>query len=158
MQYISQIAFLIVVGIASYFIYQRVSRIRKNIMLGKPAGRTDNTSDRWKTMLLVAFGQKKMFKRIIPALLHMLIYVGFVVINLEVLEFIIDGVTGKHRIFAEPLGSFYTVLINVFEFLAVGVLFSCVVFLIRRNVVKVKRFSGEEMKKWPTTTSAANME
>lgn len=150
MQYISQIAFLIVVGIASYFIYQRVSRIRKNIMLGKPAGRSDNTSDRWRTMLLVAFGQKKMFKRIIPALLHMLIYVGFVVINLEVLEFIIDGVTGKHRIFAPLLGDFYTVLINVFEFLAVGVLFSCVVFLIRRNVVKVKRFGGEEMKKWPT--------
>jgi len=150
MQYLSQIAFLVVVGIASYFIYQRVSRIRKNIMLGKAAGRTDQTSDRWKTMLLVAFGQKKMFKRIIPALLHMLIYVGFVVINLEVLEFIIDGVTGKHRIFAEPLGSFYTVLINIFEFLAVGVLLSCVIFLIRRNVVKVKRFGGEEMKKWPT--------
>ena len=119
-------------------------------MLGKAAGRTENSSERWKTMLLVAFGQKKMFKRIVPALLHMLIYVGFVVINLEVLEFIIDGITGKHRIFAPLLGDFYTVLINVFEFLAVGVLLSCIIFLIRRNVVKVKRFSGEEMKKWPT--------
>jgi len=150
MEYISQIAFLIIVGIASYFIYKRVTRIRKNIFLGKEAGRVDNKSERWKTMFLVAFGQKKMFKRLIPAFLHLLIYVGFIVINLEVLEFIIDGITGKHRIFAEPLGSFYGVLINVFEFLAVGVLFSCVVFLIRRNVVKVKRFSGEEMKKWPT--------
>lgn len=150
MEYLSQIAFLIVAGIASWFIFQRVSRIRKNIFLGKASGRTDNRSERWKTMLLVAFGQKKMFKRIVPALLHLLIYGGFVIINLEVLEFIIDGLTGSHRIFAKPLGDFYTVLINIFEFLAVGVLFSCVVFLIRRNVLKVKRFSGAEMKKWPT--------
>ena len=150
MQYLSQIAFLIVVGVAGYFLYKRISQIRKNILLGKPAGRTENRSERIKTMLLVAFGQKKMFKRIIPAFLHLLIYVGFLVINLEVLEFIIDGVTGKHRIFADALGSFYTVLINIFEFLAVAVLFSCVAFLIRRNVMKVKRFSGEEMKKWPT--------
>ena len=150
MQYLSQIAFLIVVGVAGYFLYKRISQIRKNILLGKPAGRTENRSERIKTMLLVAFGQKKMFKRIIPAFLHLLIYVGFLVINLEVLEFIIDGVTGKHRIFADALGSLYTVLINIFEFLAVAVLFSCVAFLIRRNVMKVKRFSGEEMKKWPT--------
>ena len=100
--------------------------------------------------VLSGFGQQKMFKRIIPALLHLLIYVGFIVINLEVLEFIIDGLAGTHRIFAPLLGEFYTVLINVFEFLAVGVLFSCVVFLIRRNALKVKRFSGEEMRKWPT--------
>jgi heterodisulfide reductase subunit C len=91
-----------------------------------------------------------MFKRIIPAFLHLLIYVGFLVINLEVLEFVIDGIAGTHRIFAPYLGDFYTVLINIFEFLAVGVLVSCVAFLIRRNVMKVKRFSGEEMKKWPT--------
>lgn len=150
MQYISQIAFLLIASVAGYFIYQRVSRIRKNIFLGKPAGRTDSKSERWKTMLLVAFGQKKMFKKIIPAFLHMLIYVGFIVINLEVLEFVIDGLTGSHRIFAKPLGSIYSVLINVFEFLAIGVLFSCIVFLIRRNVLKVKRFGGDEMKKWPT--------
>ncbi len=150
MAYISQIAFLIVVAIASYFIYKRVTQIRKNIFLGKKAERNDNKSDRWRTMFLVAFGQQKMFKRIVPALLHLLIYVGFIVINLEVLEFVIDGLAGTHRIFAPILGDFYTVLINVFEFLAVGVLFSCVVFLIRRNVMKVKRFIGEEMRKWPT--------
>lgn len=150
MAYISQIAFLIIVAVASYFIYQRITQIRKNIFLGKKVDRNDNKSDRWRTMFLVAFGQQKMFKRIVPALLHLLIYVGFIVINLEVLEFIIDGIAGTHRIFAPILGDFYTVLINVFEFLAVGVLFSCVVFLIRRNVMKVKRFSGEEMRKWPT--------
>lgn len=150
MEYISQIAFLAIVSVAGYLLYQRISRIRKNIFLGKPAGRNDQTGDRWKTMLLVALGQKKMFTRIVPAFLHMLIYVGFLVINLEVLEFVIDGIAGTHRIFAPYLGDFYTVLINIFEFLAVGVLFSCVAFLIRRNVMKVKRFSGEEMKKWPT--------
>ena len=149
MQYISQIVFLIVVAVAAYFLYQRISRIRKNIFLGKASGRTASP-ERWKTMLLVALGQKKMFKRIVPAFLHMLIYVGFLVINLEVLEFVIDGIAGTHRIFAPALGDFYTVLINIFEFLAVGVLFSCVVFLIRRNIVKVKRFHGNEMKKWPT--------
>tara|TARA_R110001592_G_scaffold62235_3_gene190297 strand:+ start:1352 stop:2674 length:1323 start_codon:yes stop_codon:yes gene_type:complete len=149
MQYISQIVFLLVVAVAAYFLYQRISRIRKNIFLGKASGRTASP-ERWKTMLLVALGQKKMFKRIVPAFLHMLIYVGFLVINLEVLEFVIDGIAGTHRIFAPFLGGFYTVLINVFEFLAVGVMFSCVMFLIRRNVVKVKRFQGNEMKKWPT--------
>jgi len=150
MQYLSQIAFLVVVGVATYFIYKRITQIRKNIFLGRKVERNDNSSQRWKTMFLVALGQQKMFKKIIPAFLHLLIYVGFLVINLEVLEFVIDGIAGTHRIFAPVLGDFYTVLINVFEFLAVAVLFSCVVFLIRRNVLKVKRFSGIEMKRWPT--------
>ena len=97
-------------------------------MLGKPAGRVDKPKERIKTMLLVAFGQKKMFKRVIPAFLHLLIYVGFVVINLEVLEFIIDGLTGYHRFFVPVLGSFYTLLINIFEFLTMAVLFACVAF------------------------------
>jgi len=150
MDYLPQIAFLIIVAVATYFLYKRITQIRKNIFLGKPVDRTDKPADRWKTMFLIAFGQQKMFKRVVPALLHSLIYVGFLVINLEVLEFVIDGFAGTHRIFAPYLGSFYTVLINVFEFLAVGVMFSCVAFLVRRNVMKVKRFSGEEMRKWPT--------
>ena len=79
-------------------------------------------------MLLVAFGQKKMFKKIIPAILHLFIYVGFLVINLEVMEFVVDGIAGTHRIFAPWLGSFYSVLMNVFEFLAVAVLLACVFF------------------------------
>ena len=90
-----------------------------------------------------------MFKRITPAILHLFIYVGFLVINLEVLEFVIDGLAGTHRIFAPYLGSFYTVLMNIFEFLAVAVLLSCVFFLIRRNIIKVKRFWNYEMTKWP---------
>lgn len=150
MQYLPQIAFVIILGVASWLLFKRISQIRKNIFLGRKESRNDNKPERWKTMWLVAFGQRKMFKRLIPAFLHLLIYVGFLVINLEVLEFVIDGLAGTHRIFAPFLGDFYTVLINIFEFLAVGVLFSCVVFLIRRNVVKVKRFHSAEMKKWPT--------
>jgi heterodisulfide reductase subunit C len=150
MQYLPQLAFVIILAVASWLLYKRIAQIRKNIFLGKSEDRNDNKPERWKTMWLVAFGQKKMFKRIIPAFLHLLIYVGFLVINLEVLEFVIDGLAGTHRIFAPILGDFYTVLINVFEFLTVGVLFSCVVFLIRRNVLKVKRFHAAEMKKWPT--------
>ncbi len=150
MQYIPQVAFLIVIVIATFLITKRVRRIRENILLGRPIERSDNSGERWKTMLLVAFGQQKMFKRIIPAFLHLLIYVGFLIINLEVLEFILDGFFGTHRLFAPILGDFYTISINFFELLAVGVLLSCVAFLIRRNVLRVKRFSGDEMTSWPT--------
>ena len=100
-------------------------------------------------MLLVAFGQKKMFKRVVPALLHFFIYAGFLIINLEVLEFVIDGIVGTHRIFAPYLGSFYNVLMNFFEFLAMAVLLACVAFLFRRNVAKLPRFWSAEMTKWP---------
>jgi heterodisulfide reductase subunit C len=96
----------------------------------------------------VALGQQKMFKRLVPAFLHLLIYVGFLVINLEVLEFVLDGLLGTHRLFAPYLGSLYTVAINVFEFLAVAVLVSCVAFLVRRNVMKVERFTKPELKGW----------
>lgn len=116
MQYLPQLAFVIILAVASWLLYKRITQIRKNIFLGKSEDRNDNKPERWKTMWLVAFGQKKMFKRIIPAFLHLLIYVGFLVINLEVLEFVIDGLAGTHRIFAPILGDFYTVLINVFEF------------------------------------------
>lgn len=146
---LSQIAFVAVIGVASYLLVKRIRQIKANIMLGKPLDRNNNKSERLKSMLLVAFGQQKMFKRPIPAFLHLLIYVGFLVINLEVLEFIIDGLTGSHRVFAPFLGSVYPVLMNVFEFLAVGVLVSCVAFLIRRNVIKVERFTKPEMDGWP---------
>jgi heterodisulfide reductase subunit C len=100
-------------------------------------------------MLLVAFGQQKMFKKLVPAVLHLFIYVGFLVINLEVLEFIIDGLFGTHRIFAPFLGSFYTFCLNFFELLALAVVISCIVFLIRRNVLKLPRFWSSEMTSWP---------
>lgn len=150
MAYLSQIAFILVLAAASYFLFKRIARIRKNILLGKDTQRSDQAPERWKTMLLVAFGQQKMFKRIVPAVLHLFIYLGFLIINLEVLEFIIDGLLGTHRFFAPFLGSFYGVLMNGFEVLVALVLFSCLAFLVRRNVLKVKRFQSAEMTRWPT--------
>jgi ferredoxin len=146
---IQQIAFIITLGAAGWFIWKRASRIRANINLGKDKEIKDNPQQRLSNMILVALGQKKMFKRPVPAVLHLMIYVGFLVINLEVLEFIIDGLAGTHRIFAPFLGSFYTVLMNIFEFLAVAVLLSCVFFLLRRNVLKLKRFWARELVGWP---------
>jgi ferredoxin len=146
---IEQIAFVAVLVVFAYFIGRRILFIRNAIRLGKEASAHGNSSARWQNMLLVAFGQKKMFKRWIPALLHLFIYIGFLVINLEVLEFVIDGVAGTHRVFAPFLGAVYPVLMNIFEFLAVAVLLSCVFFLIRRNVLRLPRFWSAEMTRWP---------
>jgi ferredoxin len=146
---IQQVVFLVVLAIATYFILKRAGRIRRNISLGKDTFFNDRQSERWRNVLLIAFGQKKMFKRPFPAILHLFVYVGFLVINIEVLEFVIDGIAGTHRIFAGPLGGFYTVLMNIFEFLAIGVLLACLIFLLRRNVAKLHRFWTPEMTKWP---------
>ncbi|HAH39089.1 MAG TPA: Fe-S oxidoreductase [Algoriphagus sp.] len=150
MSFLPQIAFLVILGVAGFILAKRIKFLKRNILLGKAETRNDQTDTRWKTMLLVAFGQQKMFKRLIPAFLHLLIYVGFIVINLEVLEFVLDGILGTHRLFAPALGSVYTVAMNIFEFLAVAVLISCVAFLWRRNVSKVPRFNKPEMKGWPS--------
>lgn len=144
-----QIIFVVVMAIPTYLIVRRIRQIRGNILKGQPMDRSDQSSERWKTMLLIAFGQKKMFKKPIPAFLHLLIYLGFLIINLEVLEFMLDGLLGTHRLFAPYLGTLYPIAMNFFECLALGVLLSCVVFLIRRNVIKVPRFTKPEMKGWP---------
>ncbi len=149
MSFLSQVAFLIIFGIATFILVKRIGFLRRSILLGKQEKRNDRPSSRWKSMLLVAFGQQKMFKRLIPALLHLLIYVGFLVINLEVLEFVLDGMLGTHRLFAPFLGGIYTVAMNLFELLAVAVLFSCVVFLLRRNVTRVPRLRMKELSGWP---------
>jgi ferredoxin len=146
---LQQVLFVLVLGVAVFFIRKRFLRIKGNILLGKKNSIEGSSKERWMNMLLVAFGQKKMFKRPLPAILHLFIYVGFLVINLEVLEFVIDGVAGTHRIFAPYLGGFYNVMMNVFEFLAVAVLLACVLFLIRRNVLKISRFWSDEMTAWP---------
>lgn len=146
---IQQVAFVLILGVAAFFIRKRVLRIRANINLGKKNEIKDRPQQRLSNMILVAFGQKKMFKRFIPAFLHFFIYTGFLVINLEVLEFVIDGLLGTHRVFAPYLKGFYPVLMNVFEFLAVAVLLACVSMLIRRNVIKVKRLAQPELNGWP---------
>lgn len=149
MAYIPQILFIIAFGIANYFIFKSVMRIRKNILLGKDTDCSDRKGERLKMMLLVAFGQKKMFKKFIPAILHLFIYLGFLIVNLEMLEIMIDGIVGTHRVFLPLLGSLYPYFINVFEFFAVAVIVTCAVFLIRRIVVKVNRFKGIEMTRKP---------
>lgn len=145
---VSQIIFILVLAIAIISFWLAVNRISKNIHLGRPLDRTDNPSERWKTMLMVAIGQSKMVKRPLAGIMHILIYAGFIIINIEVLEILIDGVLGTHRIFSF-LGSFYTFLISAFEFLAVGVIIACVTFLLRRNVARLKRFWSREMTAWP---------
>src|SRR6478752_4081418 len=145
MAILQQLFFLITLGVAGYILRKRILRIRDNIQLGKKNDIVDHKSERLNNVLMIALGQRKMFKRIIPATLHFFIYVGFLVINLEVLEFIIDGLAGTHRVFAPYLGGFYNVLMNIFEFLAFAVLVACVSFLVRRNVLKVPRFWSSEM-------------
>lgn len=145
----TQLIFVIVVAVPNYFLIKRIREIRANILRGKDEDRSDKKSERWKAMFLIAFGQKKMFKKPIPALLHLMIYVGFLVINLEVMEFLIDGILGTHRIFAPLLGGLYPIAMNMFEGLALAVLLSCVFFLIRRNILKVERFHKPEMNGWP---------
>ena len=144
-----QITFLFALIGAGYFIRGRIFRIRDNIRLGKKYPLTGNKSERLSNLLLVAFGQKKMFKRIVPATLHFFIYAGFLIINLEVLEFVIDGLLGTHRVFAPFLGGVYNMAMNFFEFLALAVLIACISFLIRRNILRVPRFWSTEMTPWP---------
>ena len=151
---LQQVAFLFVLVAAGFFVRRRVLFIRNNIRLGKPHVIQDRPNERWRNMILVAFGQKKMFKRPIPAVLHFLIYAGFLIINLEVLEFIIDGLAGTHRIFAPLMGSLYPLLMNMFELLALGVLTACVIFLIRRFVLRIPRFWSAEMTSWPRLDAA----
>src|ERR1700749_3823105 len=142
---IAQSLFIIILIAAISLFSKNVGKIRRNILLGKPADRSDNPALRWKTMAKIALGQTKMVKRPLAAVMHFFIYVGFIIINLEVLEIMLDGIFGSHRIFSQPLGDLYGLLIGGFEALALLVLVACVTFLARRNVARLKRFTGVEM-------------
>jgi heterodisulfide reductase subunit C len=146
---ISQILFVIILIAATYLFSKNAGKIRRNILLGKDVNRSDRPAERWLVMAKVALGQTKMTKRPVAAIMHFFIYVGFIIINLEVLEIMIDGIFGSHRIFSKALGSLYGLLISGFEVLAILVLLACVVFLARRNIIRLKRFSGIEMTVWP---------
>jgi ferredoxin len=122
--------------------------IRRNILLGKDADFSDHSGERWRNVLLLAFGQKKMFRNPLVAVLHFFVYAGFIIINIEVLEIVIDGVFGTHRIFS-GVGPVYLYLINAFELLAITVLLGCIIFLLRRNLVKVKRLASPDLNGWP---------
>jgi heterodisulfide reductase subunit C len=151
MQMFQQIAFILLVAFAIFLFGRKVKEIKSNIKLAKEQDISDHKAERWKTMLLLAFGQKKMFRYPLVAVLHFIIYAGFIIINIEILEIVLDGLLGTHRLFAATLGGFYTFVIDFFEILAVGVLVSCVVFLIRRNMLKLKRFIDNDLDGWPRT-------
>lgn len=148
MPIVSQAVFALILAFAIYKFYKSVSVIRRNILLGRDLDRTDQKGKRLNTMLRVAFGQSKMGTKPIPAILHFLVYAGFLLINIEVLEIIIDGLFGTHRVLS-VLGPVYDVAIGFFEILAVLVLVSCVIFLARRYLTKVPRLNSPEMDGWP---------
>ena len=149
MHLIPQIIFIIAAVAGIGLFAKRLMSIRRNILLGKDADYTDHPQLRWKNVLLLAFGQKKMFRNPLVAILHFFVYAGFIIINIEVLEIILDGVLGTHRVFAAVLGSLYSVLINSFEVLAALVIVACAVFLVRRNIIKLKRFASKDLDGWP---------
>jgi heterodisulfide reductase subunit C len=138
---------LLVLGIGLFV--RNISRIRRNILIGKELYRSDNKSLRWSHMIRVALGQSKMSTRPLAAFLHLIVYVGFILINIELLEIVLDGLIGSHRLFAPFLGRLYNFLIGTFEVFAFLVLISVIVFWTRRNVVRIKRFWKPEMKGWP---------
>ncbi|PWT97231.1 MAG: Fe-S oxidoreductase [Bacteroidetes bacterium] len=149
MHIIFQGLFILALIVAIVIFSKNIRGIRRNILLGKDEDFTDHKSLRWNNVFLLAFGQKKMFRNPLVAILHLFVYVGFVIINIEVLEIVLDGVFGTHRMFASALGGFYTFLINSFEILAVLVLLGCLIFLIRRNILKLKRFISHDLDGWP---------
>ena len=149
MQVIPQLLFILIAGFACWLFAKKAIFIRRNILLGREQNDSPDASRRWRNMLLLAIGQKKMFKNPLVAIMHLVIYAGFIIINLEVLEIVLDGLFGTHRLFLRPLGQWYSYLINGFEFLAVGVLLVCIIFLVRRNVIRLKRFNGKDLNGWP---------
>jgi formate hydrogenlyase subunit 6/NADH:ubiquinone oxidoreductase subunit I len=144
---IQQILFVLLSAVSIYFFTKKVMSIRRNILLGKDEQLNDQPKLRWRNMMIFALGQKKMFKNPLVAVLHLFVYVGFVIINIEILEIFLDGILGTHRLFEEM--PFYKELISSFEFLAILVIVGCVVFLVRRNFIKVNRFTKPELKGFP---------
>ncbi|MEI6947725.1 (Fe-S)-binding protein [Paraflavisolibacter sp. H34] len=148
MQLLQQLLFILLAALAIFLFARQVALIRRNIQLGR-----DETFEpdprRWRNLLRMALGQQRMFDKPLVALLHFAVYAGFIIINIEILEIILDGIFGTHRLFAPALGPFYSFVINFFEVLAFLVLTACVIFLIRRNAVKVPRLNRKELDGWP---------
>jgi heterodisulfide reductase subunit C len=149
MHILFQILFIILSFAALFLFSKNMKKIRRNILLGRDEDFSDHKNLRWKNVFLLAFGQKKMFRNPLVATMHFVVYAGFIIINIEVLEIVLDGILGTHRLFASPLGNIYAALINAFEFLAVGVLVFCAIFLIRRNILRIKRFVSKDLNGWP---------
>lgn len=150
MQYLPNILFVAALMAGIGFFIRNVKKLARNIKLGKKVDIRDNTSLRWRNMFKIALGQTKMVVRPIPGLLHIIVYLGFIIINIEVLEIIIDGILGTHRVFS-PLGSAYNFLIASFEIFALLVIIAVIIFWVRRNLIRLGRFIKPEMKGWPKT-------
>lgn len=148
-EFLPNVFFVFLLLTATVIFTKNILKIKNNIKLGKVIDRNDKKAERWKNMARIALGQSKMVKRPIAGLLHVVVYVGFLVINIELLEIIVDGILGTHRIFAPFLGSFYDVLIATFEVFAFLVLIAVIIFWMRRNVIRLNRFWKKEMIGWP---------
>ena len=150
MQYVPNIIFALILVAGIGFFAKNIQKLFRNIRLGKSVDRSDNSSKRWKNMAKIALGQYKMVTRPVSGILHIVVYLGFIIINIEVLEIIIDGLIGTHRVFQPILGAaVYGFLIGTFEILAALVFVAVVVFWLRRNGIKLKRFLSKEMTGWP---------
>ncbi|NNL01255.1 MAG: (Fe-S)-binding protein [Eudoraea sp.] len=148
MQYLPNVVFLVILITGIGYFARNVKKLVRNIKLGRGEMPSDNKSRRFKNMARIALGQTKMVVRPIAGFLHVIVYLGFIIINIEVLEIIIDGIFGTHRVFA-PLGKIYNILIASFEVLALLVILAVVIFWLRRNIIRIKRFIKPEMKGWP---------
>lgn len=151
MEFISGIIFSMLSVFTFYIFAKKLLTIKRNIHLGRSVELNDQPIIRWKNVFLLALGQKKMFRNIPVALLHLILYVGFIIINIELLEIIVDGIFGTHRFFKPFLGGLYPVLINSFEVLAFLVFVACLFFLSRRNIIRVKRLISNDLTGWPKT-------
>ena len=147
--YIDNILFVTVLILTIFLFSNNFKKILNNIRLGRAENRSDKPKLRLKNMLRVAFGQGKMIRRPIAGILHLIVYIGFIIINIELLEIVVDGIFGTHRIFSQYFPGLYNNLIGSFEILALLVLISVIIFWIRRNILKIKRFLKDEMRGWP---------
>lgn len=149
MSIVLQLLFAVALGVTAFLFAKRIKFIRRNILMGRDLDRSDRKDERWKLMFKVAIGQSKMVVNPIAGALHIVVYLGFLIVNIEMIEIVVDGLFGTHRFLSTILGGFYDVLVASFEIFALGVILACVAFLVRRNVLKIKRFFGPEMTEWP---------
>ena len=149
LELLPNVLFVVLLAVAVGLFAKNVRKINRNIQLGRAIDRNDRSNERWANMARIALGQSKMVKRPIAGILHIVVYIGFILINIELLEIVVDGILGTHRIFAPFLGGFYNVLIGSFEILAALVLVAVIIFWCRRNVIRIQRFWKDEMKGWP---------
>jgi heterodisulfide reductase subunit C len=147
---LSSVLFLVLTASAGWFAFRGFSRVRRNILLGKDELVSGDASLRWKNMFLVALGQQKMFKNWLPAVLHLALYIAFVITQVELIEIVVDGLFGTHRFFAPYLGGFYTFVISSIEVLSVLAFVATIIFLARRNLLRIARFQKPELRGFPS--------